>query len=64
MSIFLMKPNFFKMRPISAEIRIFESSVLKILVKTQQADDMFCCARKMLQMTHNSGNATNDQRDP
>ena len=45
--------NFLKIRLISAEIRIFESPISKILVQKQQVDDMFCCTRKMLQMIQN-----------
>ena len=37
--------NFLKIRLISAEIRIFESPISKILVQKQQVDDMFCCTR-------------------
>ena len=42
--------NVFKIRLISAEIRIFESPILKILVQMQQFNDILCSARKMLQM--------------
>ena len=42
--------NVFKIRLISAEIRIFESPILKILVQMQQVNDIICSARKMLQM--------------
>ena len=42
--------NVFKIKLISAEIRIFESRTLKIMVQMQQVNDIFCSARKMLQM--------------
>ena len=46
-----LKFSYLKIRLTSAKIKIFESLVLKILAKKKQVRDMFCCARKMLQLT-------------